>query len=201
MMENQTAGQMQIEGAGQIQLSGVQARVKDLLAAGVSQVQVANAVGVSESYISQLMENEEFRNEVIKARGDAALEDVQADEEADDIEGIARKKIKQLLPFENNVMKVLKVYQVMNGAKRKTAPEQAMQQNAGVIVNITLPQRAIVDFKLTSDKQVVEVAGRSMATLPSNVLHQKLRQEQANRLLLDKGQPIEDAVLKKLQQF
>jgi len=187
--------------AGTLQLNGIQERVKDLLAAGVSQVQVASAVGVSESYISQLMENEEFRDEVIRARGEAALEDVKADEETDDIEGIARRKIKQLLPFENNVMKVLKVYQVMNNAKRKTEPAQQLQNTAGVIVNITLPQRAIVDFKLTSDRQVVEVAGRSMATLPSNVLHQKLRQEQANRLLLDKGQPIEDAVLKKLQKF
>jgi transcriptional regulator with XRE-family HTH domain len=197
MMETNT----EMQGAGNLQLNGIQERVKDLLAAGVSQTQVASAVGVSESYISQLMENEEFRDEVIRARGEAALEDVKADEETDDIEGIARRKIKQLLPFENNVMKVLKVYQVMNGAKRKTEPAQQLQNTAGVIVNITLPQRAIVDFKLTSDRQVVEVAGRSMATLPSNVLHQKLRQEQANRLLLDKGQPIEDAVLKKLQKF
>lgn len=185
----------------QLALNGVQEKIKDLLAAGVSQTQVAAAVGVSDGYISQLMEDENFRTAVIMSRGEIAVNDVKADQEVDDIEEAARQKIKGLLAFETKISTVLKVYQVMNAAKRKTEPTAATIPNAGVIVNISLPQKAIVDFTLTADKQVVEVAGRSMATLPSNVVHAKLREKQAARLLTDTTQPITDALIKKLGKF
>ena len=70
-------------------------------------------------------------------------------------------------------MRVLKVAQVANAAKRKSEAATAVQQPS-TIVNIALPQQALVEFKLSTDKQVVEIDGRSLTTMPSHVVQAKL---------------------------
>lgn len=181
-------------------LSSTQERILDLLAAGVSQVQTAAALGVEESYVSQLMANEEFRSAVSLKRADKAVDQIEHDGKIDDIEEKAWERVQKLLPMETNLMRVLKVAQVANAAKRKTETSIIPQQPS-TIVNIALPQQALVHFKLSSDKQVVEVEGRSLATMPSHVVQAKMRERKAQTLLIDATPAIDSGTAAKLASF
>lgn len=175
-------------------------KIRDLLGAGVSQVQVANALGVEESYVSQLMADDRFREEVQTLRAAKATEYIEVDGKIEDLEKMALDKMIKLMPFETNLMKAAKIFQIANGAKKK-AEAAVNSQPASTVVNITLPQSTIVNFKMSSDKQVVEVGGRSLVTMPSHVVNQKLKEKQALALLTDATPAIDAATAKKLAQF
>ena len=175
-------------------------KVLDLLGAGVMQVQVAQALGVDESYVSQLMADESFRNEVQLRRAARAAEHIELDGKIEDLEEMALNKVLKLLPLETNLMKALKVFQVANAAKKKS--EAAVNaQTPSTIVNITMPQNALVHFAMTSDKQVVEVDGRSLTTMPSHVVSQKLKERRAQSLLSDLTPAIDSETARKLAAF
>lgn len=189
-----------LTGAATLSLNGTQEKILDLLGAGVPQVQVATAVGVDESYVSQLMAEDWFRGAVQERRAAHAVESIEHDEKIDSIERRAWERIDKLLPLETNLMKLLKVAQVANAAKRKSEVAVASTQPA-TIVNIALPQSALVQFKMTSDKQVIEIEGRSMNTMPSHVVQSKLREKKAASLLVDQTQLIPQDMASKLAAF
>jgi len=162
-----------------------QERIQELLGAGVSQVQAALAVGVDESYVSQLMAEENFRAAVVAKRAESAALRAGTDKSIDSIEDKAWKKIEQLIPLETNLMKLLKVATAANAAKRGTSRDATAGNNAGTVVNITMPQSALVEFKMTTDKQVVEIDGRSMNTMSSAKVQAALRERQAKELVQD----------------
>lgn len=182
-------------------LNATQEKIRDLLAAGVSQTQVAHAIGVDDSYVSQLMADEEFRTQVQDQRAKTAGAAVAADQEVESIEAIAREKIRKLLLVETNLMKVLQVYKTMNGADRKFASASASGMPAGTTVNIQLPQQAAIQFKLSSTKEVIEIEGRALATLPSHQVEKRLRELRAVQLVQDVTPLVDQALVQKLAQF
>lgn len=169
----------------QLALNGTQQRIMELLGAGASQVQVAMAVGVEESYVSQLMADEGFRAAVQERRADVALKHAETDAKIDSIEEKAWRRLDQLVELETNTMKLLKIATAANAAKRRTDGSQQAASTSAPVVNITLPQSAVVEFKMTTDKQVVEIGGRSMNTMSSAHVHAALREKKAKELAQD----------------
>lgn len=159
-------------------------KIIELLGAGVKPSVVAASVGCDPSYVSQLMEKEEVAARVQDLRAQAAAEMVGKDKDITDIEQLALNRIKTLLPMQTNLALVTKVFQAMNGARKSTdiGLAQAGAQPSA-IVSLSLPAASEVFLKITTDNQVVEIAGRSMVPLPSNQVAQKLREKQAVRLL------------------
>ena len=176
-------------------------KIVELLGAGISQSQVASACGVEESYISQLMEDEQFRELIQEKRAGKAVADKQIDDTIERIEKNALDKIERLLPFETNLMKVLKVFQAANAAKKKAESALQPQTNAGAVVNILMPQQALIQFKLTADSQVVEVGARALTTMPAAQIHAKLREKKAERLVVDATPAISERMAKRLAEF
>jgi predicted transcriptional regulator len=163
-------------------------KIIEMVSRGYAQNIVASACGVSDSYISQLLSDPEVREQVSAKRLETLGNRAATDDSVDSLETKALDRLHQLMPMITDPMKALRVYQVANGAKRKThEPEQAGDKH-GTIVNITLPEVAEVHFKLSSRQQVVEVDGRSTATLPSNVLTKRLedrREQQKSAQITD----------------
>jgi transcriptional regulator with XRE-family HTH domain len=178
----------------------IRERVIELLGAGVTQSQVAAALGVEESYVSQLMSEEEVRAEVSNLRATKAAGYIQVDGTIENLEEVALERITRLLPMEANLMKALKVFQVMNAAKKKSESSIAPQQPAN-IVTINLPQQALVTFQMSSDKQVIDIAGRSLTTMPSHQLQARLKERQAATLLADQTPAIDPKLAARLAQF
>lgn len=147
-------------------------RAISLLGQGFSQSQVAIAIGVTDSWISQLVTEPEVHDEISRLRSGALQEKVEADKTLDDLEKRALKLVADKLPFVRSPMEATKIYATLNKANRKTAavnPEH--DKNTAVTVNITLPKAAAgIHIQLNQNNQVVEVEGQSMATLPSRAL-------------------------------
>lgn len=158
-------------------------KILELLGAGLTQVQVSHAVGVDESYISQLMSDEDFVAAVQELRSKKAGDLVEHDGRIDTLEQAALTRISEAIPFMKP-MDALKTFHTLNNAKRKTGLNHGVQQTPSQIAVLQLPENATVIFQLSTDNQVVSVAGRSVATLPSANVTSMLRKKQAEEQLV-----------------
>jgi hypothetical protein len=147
-------------------------RVISLLGQGFSQTMVATACGVTPSWVSQLVDEPEVREEIARLRAGSLQEKVAADENLDKLEKKALQMLESKLVYTRNPVDAARIFALLNKATRKTAnsnPEHdavAIQQ-----VNIVLPKAAAaIHIQLNQQNQVIEVEGRSMATLPSRAL-------------------------------
>ena len=169
-------------------------QIASLLVAGVSRKQVAAATGVSEGYISQLVNSDEEFQRITANTGDP-----EHDSKIDALERDALAKMQGLLQYETNLMRAAKVFQIANNAVRRS---QGVSSNEnGPVVSITLPAAMAVGIKVTTDKQVVEIAGRSMATMSSQQVQEKLKEKKATQLLEDATPVIAPRVAKELAKF
>ena len=159
-------------------------RIVELLGAGAPQHVVAEAVGVDPSYISQLMQREEVAARVAELRLKKASEHVAHDSNITDLEKTALEKMAHLLPLQTDLMKVTRVFQVLNAAKKASDAALAQQASTpGTIVTLNFSAEAQVELKMTSNKEIVEINGRSMVPMPSHMVAQKLRDKKAAMLL------------------
>lgn len=164
--------------------AAVEDRIVELLGAGLAQSVVAESVGVDASYVSQLVAREDIAARVATLRAQKAAEFVEHDTNIHTLEKLALERIGKMLPLTSDVMKLTKVFQVLNGARRSMDHGIAQQQaTPATVVNITLPPAAQLHFKLTPDRQVIEIEGRSMVPMPSHQVAAQLRAQKAARLL------------------
>lgn len=154
-------------------------------------VQAAQATGLSESYISQLMAEESFREEVLRLRTQRLTQYSEHDTELDSLESKALSRVAETLPFMKG-NDALRAFQVLNAAKRRSA-QVSQSATPSMVVELEIPPAAQVHFKIqVGTSEVVEVEGRSLATLPSKNVTDMHRQITAKKL-----QVLEDAKLVK----
>lgn len=158
-------------------------KIAQLLIQGYPPGQVANAVACSPSFVSQLLSNEEFAMRVANERLSLTMEKQQQytdiDNNYDNIEDQLLKKLGTLLPYINKPSEILATLRQVNSAQRKSSrPLAAGHDQQSNVVSLTLPAHMLksmqVAIKLDDSAQIVEVAGKSMATLPSLALHERL---------------------------
>lgn len=148
---------------------------------GLTQRQVADTLGCEESYVSQLMAQEEFRSEVMARRSAKATEYREHDCKVDGGEERALQRVLETIGVMKP-MEALKAFQVLNGAKRRSAV-QSGPQHVTQIVNVELPESAMVHFRIAPEsREVIEVEGRSLATLPAGNVRQMLASRTAAQL-------------------
>lgn len=148
----------------------VRERLLGLLAAGVSQTVAAAAVGVTDAYVSQLLDSQEFRDALSLKRVARLEQSVEHDDTIESAEKKALDTVVSKLPFVRSATEAARIFQILNSAKRRNSqdvdktPEQLQQ------VAIVLPKAAQVHIQVNTLNQVIDVAGRSMAPLPSSAL-------------------------------
>ena len=155
-------------------------RIVTMLAAGVKPVNIAAAIGVDASYVSQVAaENEE---QISEERSKRAVNVVEHDMTLDAMEDRSLQKVGRLLDGVTDPMKALAVFKVLNGARRRSEAANAAAVPA-TVVQIELPEVARVAIKVTTNNQVIEVAGRSMLTMQAKTVEDMLvrRQEEKKK--------------------
>ena len=158
-------------------------KIIDMLGRGIPAVQVASAVGCDDSYISQLMGDENIAAQVQQLRAEHFSEYVEQDKKVDSAEAAALAKVESLIPFITRPAEAVRVYSVLNAAKRRTADHASANQAPAQTVSLELPEAARVRFTLTPDRQVIEIEGRSLTTMPARTLAAQLEQRNAARML------------------
>lgn len=162
----------------------------DLLGSGVQPVQVAAAVGVSESYISQLLADEQFQLAVAQKRYDSLLAASARDSSYDDIEDELLQKLKTGLAFMTKTGEILAAIKIVNGAKRRGASSTVGASSGNQIVQLVLPAGVRARFAQDAQGQVVEVetstGSHSLLTATSSGVKQLLAaQKQAAAAMLE----------------
>jgi hypothetical protein len=159
-------------------------KIVEMLGAGVTPTQVALACGVSDSYISQLLADENIATEVAEKRTVRAAAFVESDASLDSDEEIARSAVRRNLDHGFlKPMETLRHFQVLNAARRKSDSHAGAQVPTSTVVQLNLPAAAAVQFRLTVDRQVIEVDGRSMTTMPAQRVTKMLREKKAQEML------------------
>lgn len=158
-------------------------RIISLLGQGVPATQVAAHVGCDDSYISQLLQDEEIVLQVQQLKAENFGVMVEHDRKIDSVEQKLLNRLETLSEFITKPSEAARVFSILNAAKRKTADAQATSAAPSTIVQLTLPESARVQFTVTQDRQVIEVEGRSMTTMPARSLAKQLEERNAAKLL------------------
>lgn len=161
-------------------------KAKELLGINLPANVVSLATGISASQLSQWMGEEEFASEVTDLRIANSLDAANRDKKYNSIEDKLLEKLQEKL--ENGFSftspkEILAAIRIINGAVRRGAPSE-MGSGAGVqnVVNLQLPENTVfaARFVMNGKNQVVEVAGRSLATMNARGVVAKLEEKKAN---------------------
>ncbi len=155
-----------------------------LLGAGIGTSAVAEIVGCEPSYISQLADQHSEEIAALRQKNTARF--ISRDELLETAEQAALERTAQMIPFITKPGEAVRVYGILNSAKRALAGQQATTQAPAAIVNITLSVAAAQQLTKTHDNQVIEVNRRSMVPLASKQVNNMLSGLQAARLLATK---------------
>lgn len=159
-------------------------RIVELLGAGTPPHVVAQVVGCDPSYVSQLGAREDIQERIMEIRAANAGAVVKHDASIFDLEKEALAKMERLLPMQSDLMKVTRVFEILNRAKKASDFGVVGTTNQpGTVVTLQLPAAAHLHFKVTTDQQVIEIEGRSMVPLPSHMVAAQLKNLKADRLL------------------
>lgn len=149
----------------------VKGKLVSFLAAGVPPSAAASAAGVTPAYVTQLLDDEEFRTAVVEASAKSLEDAIAKDTKVEDIKAKALRVIEQKLPFVRSALEATRIYQILDSTKKQAPTGTQQNGQAGItMVNIILPKAAGMSLKLNGLNQVIEVEGRTMATLPSREL-------------------------------
>lgn len=149
-------------------------QVIEMLANGLNSSQVASTLGVSDSYISQLLKDEDFAGEVEARKVQQTAEDLAYDHKIDEVEATFLDRIEQKAPMAN-LQQSLQAFAVLNKAKRRkdTAINRGTPQ-AGTVVNLQLNVNLIPQYLVNGKQEIVEVEGKSMISATATKLDEIL---------------------------
>lgn len=139
-------------------------QIIELLAQGISPSQVATVVGVEDSYISQLLADEDFALQVAEKQQALTERDIRFDETLQAAEAKALENIDRRLPLAN-LQQSLQAFKVLNTARhRKDSRIMPQNQGAGIVVAIQVPVTIAPTYVLNQKSEIVEVDGKTMVS-------------------------------------
>ena len=154
--------------------TGMQGKILEMLGNGLSPEVASSALGVSPSYISQLVSTEEFARQVAERRFTNLQASTARDRRYDSLEDKLADKLEDLLPMMFKPMEIIRALATINSLKRRgaSAPENTVINQT--IVQLTLPAALTSRFVTDSANQVVAAGDQDLITIKSTQLSAKL---------------------------
>lgn len=157
-------------------MNHTQEQLLKLLSSGVSNAVAAQALGITDSAVSQYLAETEFANLVAAARVDNLQAATKRDRKYDAMEDTLLEKLESTLPFMVKPHEILGAIRIVNNAQRRGASSGADVNNQPQkVVVLNMPMQVVQKFTLNNNSEVVEVADKTMATLPSATLLKQMR--------------------------
>lgn len=136
---------------------------------------------------------------ILRTSRDYCLINKQTDDTMDELESVVLDKLRDALVMEVDAMKLTKIFQTINGAKRKSRAEVKGQDSSSVTNNIVVEQMAVlqmptrmlekapVDFETNSNNEVIRVGKTLMSTATNTQVLEQLKRtrESSEQELLD----------------
>lgn len=164
------------------------AQVKELLGTGLSVSVVASAVGCTDSYITQLLSDEEFAAEVAQLKVVNLQAASKRDSSINSLEDKILLKLGRVID-ENAIYKprdLLSAFAIINRASRRGSQSP---HETGIptttIINLNLPSAIAKRFTINSQGEVLQVDDQTLVTMPTGQLLRNLAEQQAEKLTID----------------
>jgi hypothetical protein len=153
-------------------LTSVEERALKLLGAGIPNDQVAAAVGVTKSRISQLLSDESFSARVKELRYSNLLQHAERDNKYDDLENAALDRLKSTMAMVFDPMKIARILQTLNQAKRRGEQVPTDMPNNIPVIPVSLPPILLQQFNthVNIHNQVIGVNTGADSTDPMQTL-------------------------------
>lgn len=154
------------------------------LAMGIPTGQVADALGVTPSDISQLLAEEKFQDQVAKEKEKIELDakDAKFDEALDSTEEKLIEMIEKKLPYAN-LAQLTQTFKAVNGARRRKDGIVGVGTGVpGLTVTLSLPAAAVPQYLMNAKSEIVEVEGKTMLTARPNQLNEILKARNSGAL-------------------
>lgn len=179
-------------------------RIIKYAAKGYKQAEIAAALGVDDSYVSQVV-NDPDNAEKLEAQAIAFTEANDTyDRKIDEAEEMALEGVKRRLPMAK-LGEQISALKVLNSMKRRRDTAPATRHNQTTVVQLQLPQIAQVAYLTNSSNEIVEVSGRTMVTATRDQLPTLMQAAlgrtvedpavtEANRRKLERAQEVLDSL-------
>lgn len=157
-------------------------QIKELLGSGLSNDVVASVVGVTPSYISQLLSDAAFSEEVLALRVISLTANTTRDRSLDSLEDKLIAKAHEIVD-SSQIYKPLDVVRTLiavNGMKRRGVPVKETIPASTVTVNLVLPRKVVNQFTITPQGEVIEAEGQTLVTMPATTLLKQLSESHSN---------------------
>lgn len=169
---------------------GVRDQLIELLGDGHSQVAVAQALGISESRVSQLLQDPELRAQVAAVRAKKLGRESRIEEKRVTLEEKILEKLERAIPIMalSKPLDIARVYQIIS-ASRKASGVTRDLEGAGAHVTVVLPAGILGSkFKLNAQNEVIEVEdGVPLITANQRILGEANDQRAKDRVKLQAG--------------
>lgn len=155
-------------------LSSTEERALALLGQGISPEQVAAAIGVSASFISQLLSNDAFKSLVADAKYQGLIRHNERDSRLDGLEDKLITKLDSSVDLMYKPMEIVRSLQVVNAAKRRGISSTENISGKQEVTQLIMPSVIVnkfsvnvVNVKLNAANQVVQAGEDSLVTIQS----------------------------------
>lgn len=152
-------------------MDSLQSRILDFLGQGLSSSVVASAVGCTQGYISQLLAEEEFREQVTARRTALLQQATSLDREYEVLESKLQEKLRKAIPFMMKPEVILNAIKIVNGAKRRGSVELGSGDTAGAqVIEVRMPATILSQFASVQNiqhnvlNQIIQVGEQSLVT-------------------------------------
>lgn len=157
---------------GQKQYTGLSGRILNFLGNGFEPARVASAVGCEPSYISQLLSDQDFADQVQARRLDALQAATERDDRLNGLEDTLITRTEALIsqPFAfTKPMEAIRALHMVNGLKRRGAGADQVGGNVtnNTVVTLVLPEVTMGKFTVDINNQVVQAGNQTLVTMGS----------------------------------
>ena len=151
-----------------------------LLLKGVQPEEVAAAIGVEVSYVLGLQEDPQFAATLRSKRAEDVAETYDKDSAINSLEVLTLSRLTDQLSVETDTNKLIRAFQVLNKADRRSEGDHKRQQG-GTVVELHLPAHITQYQQLNMIKnhqgEVVEVGGRLLQTQDTKTVLERAAQQ------------------------
>lgn len=152
--------------------------VENCLVSGFSRTQISEALAVSPSAITQLLDNNPEILERVNAKRAATLTRRKSiDDRLEEIEEKGWKLLNQQLSMLGDPMKILKVTMAANAAKRR-GDAVSQEQPIGKTVILNMPTHVTQNFQFNSNNEAIAIGDRPLVTLPATSVRKMLQERE-----------------------
>ena len=155
-----------------MQQSDSHKELQQLLDLGVTQAQAAQVLSITPGRVSQMVAELSGRP--------ATSEELKYDQKLQGVEESALTKVALTLPLVTDPLKAARIFSILNAAKRRSDPRETPINTQTNIVVLQLP--TVVKNKITTNpnNEVVQIDGRPLISINSELLLQEYRKENDN---------------------